>query len=74
LHRAQARDPQFGDGTTYDLSACECPDHQYRQRECKPMAALRQALTTAVRDNVTRRRPPRRVERDEATMPPDNAA
>jgi hypothetical protein len=70
---------KFGEGTTYDLphdlSSCECPDHQYRQRECKHMSALRQALTAAVRDNaLPRQRPPRRVERDEATMPAPHSA
>jgi hypothetical protein len=70
---------KFGDGATYDLphdlSACECPDHQYRGRPCKHMEALRQALTTAVKDNAKpRSRPPHRVERDEATQPPEHAA
>jgi hypothetical protein len=40
---------KFGTGTVYflpaDLSECECPDCTFRQRACKHITALRQALS-----------------------------
>jgi hypothetical protein len=49
---------KFGTGEVYDLprslESCDCPDHTYRPARpggCKHMAALRQALPTAGKDN-----------------------
>jgi hypothetical protein len=40
---------KFGTGQTYflpaDLNECDCPDCTFRQRECKHMTALKQALS-----------------------------
>ncbi len=81
---------KFGTGEVYDiprdLSSCDCPDHTYRPERpggCKHMAALRQALPTVSKAGahpcapaapVARRKPDRKTERDEATMPGPDAA
>ncbi len=79
---------KFGTGEVYDLprdlSSCDCPDHTYRGERpggCKHMAALRQALPTVSKAGppptpapVARRKPDRKTERDEATMPGPDAA
>jgi len=47
---------RFGTGDRYnlpaDLADCDCPDCTYRNRECKHMAALRQALTALTGRNA----------------------
>jgi hypothetical protein len=78
-HVEGVRVQKFGTGATYDLpadlSSCTCADHVYRERECKHMSALRQGLIAVAKQSATpRQRPPRRVERDEATQPPEHAA
>jgi hypothetical protein len=58
---------KFGNGVVYflpaDLSECDCPDCTFRQRACKHMTALRQALSPL----AAGRAPDRKTERDEIT-------
>jgi hypothetical protein len=80
-HIAGLRLQKFATGQRYDLPAsldsCDCPDGTYRPERpggCRHQEALRQALVTVAKDNPPPKRVNPRVERDEATMPPDNAA
>jgi hypothetical protein len=78
-HIAGLRLQKFATGQKYDLPAdldgCECPDHLYRNRECKHMVALRQALVAAAEAQKPHRPVDRKTERDELTAPgPDLSA
>jgi hypothetical protein len=71
---------KFGTGDQYDLprdlSTCDCPDRVYRGERpggCRHMVALQQALLTVTEAGPIRK-PDRKAERFEATVPAVEAA